>query len=273
MVSLTTLNGILCILHLCLAIGFWIYFARIHKDVKGTPIDLSIRKHALQQFPDDYQSQEMATPTLTTVEILAVSFFFITAIFHGYYFLTGHGRYPSMIGKKNNFVRWIEYGISSTIMIYIIAMMAGVKDINCYIAIGVLNIGMILQGQMVEQHIANNISPWIPLITGFLLLAGEIAIISREFDQRIHEASDILGKSLPSWLPSMIYILFFMFALFGFVPILGIVLKLPYPTIERIYLWLSLLSKATLGSFLAYGLGQRAVHQEGQASPSPSPPS
>lgn len=264
------LNASLCIVHLALAIGFMLYFSSINCKVVENPLDLSLRDHRVVSLdPLRFESQPTFRPSLKTVEVLCVSFFLITAFFHAFYFFTSGSVYDKMIKQRNNYVRWIEYGISSTMMIFIIALMSGVKDANTYIFIGVVNIAMIAQGQSIEKNLSRGMSAVVPYLTGFLLLIAEISVISRDFFQRLDEARRLTGKDLPSWLPSMIFVLFFFYAIFGFVSLVGGVFRVRYTTIEQSYLWLSLISKATLGAFLAYGLGQRSL-MKAQPTTTPS---
>jgi len=45
--------------------------------------------------------------------------------------------------------------------------------------------------------------------------------------------------------------------LFGFISLYGVATKQPYEKTEKMYLLLSLISKAFLGGFVGYGLGKR----------------
>lgn len=253
------LNIFLCLVHIILAVGFAIYFTRINSRV-SSPLDMSIRDHELiTGVPVQYESIQQHDTSLVLVETLVIAFFVVTAVFHGLYAFTANTTYMHMIQKENNWIRWLEYSISSTIMIYIIAFMSGVKDINTYILLLFLNVCMVLQGQSVEINRKRKISVIIPLVTGFLLLGGEWTVIIKDFFRRIQEVKTITGQSIPTWLPTMIFVLFVFYACFGFVSTIGAITKLPYVRVEQTYLWLSLASKATLGAFIAYGLGQRAT--------------
>ncbi|NBN99628.1 MAG: hypothetical protein EBV19_10390 [Flavobacteriia bacterium] len=257
-------NGSLCILHSALAVGFALYFHMINDKYKNDPvrgIELSIRSHSADiadNFIPHWESKETISVSITTVQILLVSFFAVTAVFHALYFLTNDGLYSKMIQSRNNYLRWVEYSISSTIMLYIIALISGVKDSNVYILITATNIAMIMQGQLIEEAVANN-RDWVtPMIAGFLLLFAEFAVIIHDFESRIQEVENIPnGPKMPQWIKYMIIVLFLFYSSFGFVSLYGAYNKTPYETVEKIYLLLSLVSKATLGAFIAYGTGQR----------------
>lgn len=264
------MNTLLGILHLVLGLGFGLYFYHLRSRAT-TPIDLSVRDHSLT-YEKEYESVVVVDPSIASIEILVVLFFLITACFHLLYSWTATGLYRRMINSKNNWIRWIEYALTSTLMIYIIAFLSGVKDLNTIILLGFVNVCMILQGQSIETNLANGTSAFLPYLTGFLLLVAEFSVIIKDFFRRVGESEALVGQKPPRWLYAMIFILLLFFSLFGIVSACSGAFHWSYPTTEKTYLWLSLVSKATLGAFIAYGLGQRST-MGAPPSPSPSDPS
>lgn len=276
--NLKTYNTILAIIHFTLAGAFYIYFKNINKKYKNDPVkgvELSIRDHTLKIQDNidktttaNWESTQNKLVSLNTVQNLLISFFFITGLFHLYYAVS-QKHYKDMILKGNNYVRWIEYSITSTMMLYIIALLSGVKDTNIYILIFSTNVAMIAQGQLVEEAVANKKEWWLPMLTGFILLMAEFLVIIRDFQRRIKEVDKYLSnkqdqdttRKIPKWLYYMIFVLFAFFASFGFISLYQAASGTPYENIEKLYLLFSLLSKATLGGFMAYGLGQRVTNQ------------
>jgi len=260
-------NLILAIIHLALGIGFSIYFKRVNDlypndALKG--VELSIRNHNLEWNPVSKTAEWVSKPeqvaSITTVQYLLVGFFFITAIFHAIYYFTADGLYSQMIQNQNNYLRWIEYAISSTMMLYVIAFISGVKDVNIYRSIFIINIAMIYTGQLVEEKLIKGEDWRIPMILGFVLLIVEFMIIVSDFQSRIEDVKKIAGtqgKTIPDWIKYMIWILFIFFSSFGFISLYGAYSQAPYEKIEKLYLIFSLLAKATLAGFIAYGTSQR----------------
>ena len=124
---------------------------------------------------------------------------------------------------------------------------------------------MIYTGQVVEDNIRNGKS-WIPpMMVGFMLLIAEFSIIIKDFQDRLNEVSEFTtsypnlssGRTIPSWLKYMIYVLFAFFSCFGFISLYGAYSGTSYENVEKLYLLFSLAAKATLGFFMAYGLGIR----------------
>ena len=278
MTSLKYYNLILFLIHLVLAIAFSAYFANINKKYKNNPVsgvELTVRDHELtiSEDPDtkvvtsQWNSISKKVVSEKTVQTLIILFFLLTAGFHLYYYKTSTGNYANMIKYGNNYVRWIEYSITSTIMLLIIALSSGVKDVNVYALIMVTNVAMIAQGQLIEEAVADGRSWVIPMVTGFALLIVEFGVIVNSFVSRIKEFDKFLKENpelsktgqvgVPKWLYYMIFVLFAFFSSFGFISLWGVYSKVPYEKVEKMYLIFSLAAKATLGAFLAYGLGQR----------------
>jgi hypothetical protein len=260
-------NLILAIIHLALGIGFSVYFKKINDEypndaIKG--VELSIRNHNLEwdsvSKTPKWTSYTEKSVSIHTVQYLLVGFFFITAIFHAIYYFTNDGLYNQMIQKQNNYLRWIEYAITSTMMLYVIALISGVKDVNVYRSIFIINIAMIYTGQLVEEKRVKGEDWRIPMILGFALLIVEFLIIVYDFQSRIEDVKKIAGaegKTIPDWIKYMIWVLFLFFSSFGFISLYGAYSQSPYESVEKLYLLFSLLAKATLAGFIAYGTSQR----------------
>jgi hypothetical protein len=301
--SLSTLNKWASILHYSLAIGFASYFRYVNNkypnnSVRG--IELSVRDHNLgiesitgeckedddticdpsgNAFRSTWVSANTRTIDVKTIQAMLILFFIITGTFHFYYYV-GNGTlgekespsfstgYTYVIKNQNNFFRWIEYSITATLMLYIIALTSGVKDTNVYLLLYATNIAMIALGQQVEVAVRDG-KDWItPMLTSFLLLFAEFSIIARSFWSRLSQVDTFLdenpsisnGRRIPKWLNAMIIILFLFFSCFGFLSLYASIRGTPYETVEKGYIILSFAAKATLGMFIAYGTAQRQTN-------------
>ena len=61
------------------------------------------------------------------------------------------GRYSKGLEEQRNYFRWVEYSISSSVMIVLIAQVTGVADITALISIFGVNAAMILFGWLQEK--------------------------------------------------------------------------------------------------------------------------
>lgn len=87
--------------------------------------------------------------------VATASFLLLSAFFH---FLIaspwGFTRYVGELSRGRNRFRWVEYSLSSTLMILLITLVFGISDIAALIGLAVANISMILFGWLMEM--ANN---------------------------------------------------------------------------------------------------------------------
>ena len=62
------------------------------------------------------------------------------------------GRYIAGLDAKRNYFRWVEYSISSSVMIVLIALITGVSDVVAIISLFGVNASMILFGWLQEKY-------------------------------------------------------------------------------------------------------------------------
>jgi hypothetical protein len=79
---------------------------------------------------------------------------------------TFFSRYSVGLTQHRNYFRWVEYGISSSVMITLIAQVCGVTDIAALIAIFGVNASMILFGWLQEKYVEPGSGDWLPFIFG-----------------------------------------------------------------------------------------------------------
>jgi hypothetical protein len=203
------------------------------------------------------------------LKILVVVYFAFTTFFHTFYATDGFGSgaYTRAIANKNNYFRWIEYAISSTIMTFLIAISCGVKMLDTVILLLFMNVGMILCGQIVEAASgvnAKNIKIIASLI-GFVLLIGIIVILFRNFFNVLANAK-VSGYKVPTYVYFIIFPLVLWYASFGFVSLWGAFGRdqsiQKYIKVEKAYILLSLISKLNLGIAIAFGLTRPVPEQE-----------
>jgi hypothetical protein len=64
----------------------------------------------------------------------------------------GFGRYRADLLQSRNYTRWIEYSLSSSVMIVLIALITGISDIAALVALFGVNVSMILFGLLQEKY-------------------------------------------------------------------------------------------------------------------------
>jgi len=179
-------------------------------------------------------------------------FLLISAVAHFYLATIGYNKYVANLKKGMNPIRFIEYALSSSLMIVLIGMLSGLWDLGIIILIFGLNAMMNLFGIMMELHnqttkktdwtsfIFGSIAGIIPWIVIFLFFFGSVS-----------------GDAKP---PTFVYVI--NPTLFVFFNIFAINMVLQYKKVgpwkdylfgERAYIILSLVSKSILAWLIFAG--------------------
>lgn len=200
-----------------------------------------------------------------------VAFFYTTAFFHFLYALLGK-RYEDMVYKQNNnYLRWIEYSITATLMIRIIAVQSGIRESSTLQAITFGTIGVMLQGQIVESVLSSKSKItendkkilFVSTVVGWLIMLWVFVIIIQQFlrlQSNVDKFDCEKDVKIPEWVVSIIVTQCIFYTSFGFIQLVQIWKRLyknekyDYSQFELAYLVDSLASKVTLGAMLAYGL-------------------
>ena len=84
---------------------------------------------------------------------MVATFLFLSALAHALIASPGiHEWYTRNLTKGINYARWMEYSVSASVMIVVIAMLVGIYDVASLILVFSLNAAMILFGLMMELH-------------------------------------------------------------------------------------------------------------------------
>lgn len=269
-------NNVLAILHFAIAGAVFL----ILRDVTEPDyLDFSLSDSKV------VEDNPPATPFKLEVEVInspitilqSLLFFYIfTGFTHLYYANVWKSGYIKAIDDHHNPIRWIEYGISASVMIYVVSIVSGVRDISAIIPILGANAGTMYTGYIAEEairkgdfHAAKH-----SIQLGWILQIVIYLTLFTKFTRLIGNISDIedgLGNPkyrLPPWLFFVLVPTFLYYGSFGVVSTLWYSnAKKTYETTggqlpsfdgtEKWYLYLSLFSKLSLGTFIAYGYSQR----------------
>ena len=96
-----------------------------------------------------------------------VAFLLLSALFH---FLISSpmffARYREGLKQNHNYFRWVEYSLSSSIMIWLIAQLTGVSDFAALVGIFAVNASMIFFGALQEKYETPGNGKGLPFIFG-----------------------------------------------------------------------------------------------------------
>ena len=177
---------------------------------------------------------------------LVAVFLLLAALDHGLVALPLRARYERCIAAGANPFRWLEYSLSASVMIVLIAMLTGIADYTALLALFAANAAMIFCGWMMEL-----LNPpdrartrWLPFVLGCVVGAMPWVAIAAQI-----AVSAGRGNAPPTF----VYVIFVsLFALFNS---FAVNQALQYARVGRWrdyrygecwYLWLSLVAKSLL---------------------------
>lgn len=149
------------------------------------------------------------------------------------------GWYERNLAYGRNYARWIEYSVSASLMLVLIAMLAGIWDLSGLIGLFGLNTAMILFGLLQEkdhQPGGDMHAFWFGTLAGLMAWATIGVYL-------------LAGATPPTFVFAIFVSLFVFFMTFGVNQYLQYARVGPwvdYVHGERVYLWLSLVAKSAL---------------------------
>ncbi len=173
-------------------------------------------------------------------------FFALSALFHfivaSPLFFT---RYAAGLVAHHNYFRWVEYSISSSIMIVLIAQIVGITDVAALIAIFGVNASMILFGWLQEKYETPGEGGWVPFIFG--CIAGIVPwLIVVLFVVAPGSRSDVETPGFVYGIVISLFLFFNVFALVQWLQYKRVGKWSDYLRGEKAYIVLSLVAKSAL---------------------------
>jgi len=193
---------------------------------------------------------------LRTAWVIA-AFFFCSAVAHFAVAGPGWTRYASDLLRNRNPYRWIEYSVSSSLMIVVIAQLTGIEDVAALVALVGVNASMIAFGWLQERYESPG-GGWWPFVLGCGAgITPWVAI-----------GIYLIGPGSSAHPPGFVYAIFF--SLFVFFNTFAVNQYLQYARVgrwrdylfgERTYITLSLVAKSLLAwQIFASTLASQTAH-------------
>ena len=182
----------------------------------------------------------------TPVGLAVAIFLGLSAFFH---FLVASpayfGRYSAGIAAQRNYFRWVEYSISSSVMIVLISQIVGVSDLAAIISIFGVNASMILFGWLQEKYESPGNGGWLPFIFGCISgIVPWVALIFYVFS--IGGVSDTTAPAFVYGIVISLFVLFNTFAIVQYLQYKKVGKWKDYIRGEKTYITLSLIAKSAL---------------------------
>lgn len=178
---------------------------------------------------------------LTVAIFLGLSAFFHFLVASPQFF----GRYSAGLAQQRNYFRWVEYSMSSSVMIVLIALITGVSDVAAIVAIFGANAAMILFGWLQEKYETPGNGGWLPFIFG--CIAGIVPWLALIFYVlSIGGPADTSAPAFVYGIVISIFLCFNSFALVQWLQYKKVGKWSDYLRGERTYITLSLVAKSAL---------------------------
>lgn len=173
-------------------------------------------------------------------------FMFLSSIAHLIVSTFAYQWYIKNLKNHINRARWIEYSLSSSLMIIIIAMLVGITDLGVLISLFIVNASMIFFGWMMELYNQKTEKVvWTPFVFGCIAgLAPWITIFIR-----LITAINISSVGVPTfviWIFVSLFVFYNTFAVNQFLQYKKVGVWKDYLYGEKVYILLSLVAKSVL---------------------------
>lgn len=182
-----------------------------------TLLDNQILFPATIDYPTGPPGVDLPTERVELFEVNigagVVGFLLLSAFFH---FLisspTFFPRYKAGLKKNHNYFRWVEYSLSSSVMIWLIAQLTGVSDFAALAGIFAVNASMIFFGALQEKYESPGNGQGLPFIFGSMTGIVPWLII---FLYTLQPGSESAAE-VPGFVYGIIVALFIFFNTFAF---------------------------------------------------------
>jgi hypothetical protein len=229
-------------LHLLQAVTFGYFLAQLPSQV-----DFPVKIEYMTGPPGDKRFEpDVVTLFNTNLGIGIVAFLALSALFH---FLISspwfYKRYAAGLKASHNYFRWVEYSLSSSVMIWLIAQLCGVNNIAALVAIFAVNASMIMFGALQEKYEKPGNKKFLPFIFGSMTgVVPWLIILLYTFQPGASKA-----LAVPGFVVVIIITLFVLFNTFAINQVLQyrqVGKWKNYLQGERSYITLSLVAKSLL---------------------------
>lgn len=246
--KLKKFHVILCLLHIFQA--FLILFLANDFSVPITTTYLSLS--------ESETSINIATRTIADIPLVTFVWFylFFTSLIHFLHTIPSfYQAYEKKLEKRVNLSRWLEYSLSSSVMMVIISLLVGVFDLSSLILIFSLNVAMTISGYIMERINYNKKSSekveWLPFIAGCLYGIIPWLVIFLYFFGAL-DGKYIHPSFVYSILPSLLFLISF-FPINMFLHYKKVGVFKDYLVSEKTYITLSLITKSVLAWQIFFG--------------------
>ena len=210
-----------------------------------------------------FETDVFPIPVYGVVSMLA-AFTLITGPMHIIGYASSGRNYQQSVNDGLNWKRWVEYTITATLMLVIIAMSSGVRDSGTLVLIAACSVVCMICGHIAETTALNQtpISKW-ATVCGWLLLIVAYGVIMKQFYDSVSQSD----SGPPTWVHGVVWSMLFLFTSFGIIHLVHMLRQWSTrggnvqfnQRIDTAYTIMSTVAKGTLVVMLAGGLFARTA--------------
>lgn len=168
------------------------------------------------EFCIDVKTKQVGDPV--DYGALVISFHVLSAFFQGIALVPPkYYNYKRNVKTGRNWLRFVEYSISASIMLVIIALLNGITDLHILVSIAVLTASCQVCGALAEYIYEFNMRiKWILHFNGWLTFGCAYGIIFRAFFASVEDSE----VPPPDFVYVIVFLIFGLYASFGFVQLI-----------------------------------------------------
>jgi hypothetical protein len=244
---------------LCIFLCFW-FCIEIVSDVNNDVLQFNIG-----EYTGNGKGRSFGNIPVSCIVALLAIFTCITSCVHIFGYARAGSSYQDSVDNGKNWKRWVEYSITATIMMIVIALSSGTCALDTMVLVVVATFCCMVCGWISEETAKSHTKvSKISTLIGWLLLLSVIGVVMRRFTSIVKNA--LKGEGPPWWVFGIVISMFLLYSSFGFIHLFHmnkqwndtVETNIHYNRkIEGAYTITSMIAKITLVVFLASGLFAR----------------
>jgi hypothetical protein len=205
--------------------------------------------------------------SLSAIVSLLVIFTLVTGLVHILAYARSSEAYQNAVDSGNNWMRWVEYSITATIMLFVIAVVSGTNSTDTLILLITSTICCMLCGFLSEATARSDTRvSKLSTFIGWLLMLSSFAVILRRFGSIFIQLQDSGSPGPPPFVWAIIIGMMILYMSFGVIHFIHMYRQwnstetVPpefHQRIEKLYTLASMISKILLVVLLSSGLFAR----------------
>ena len=246
---------------LCIFLIIWL-IKEITEPVSGGGI-----RFQLGEFSGMGKGRSFGDVPVSAMVIMLILFTSVTSCVHIFGYAMSSSIYQESVDVGKNWKRWIEYSITATIMMIVIAISSGVGSLDSLLLITSVTFCCMICGWLSEETARSHKKvSQVSTVIGWILLLTALSVILRQFTSIISHNTE----GPPWWVTCIVVFMFLLYSSFGIIHFIHMRKQWNSSKndihfnrrIENAYTVTSMVTKILLVVFLSSGLFARSISDD-----------